>query len=93
MNIAATRWLAVRLEFLSYTIVFVSILIAIASKGSLSPGVAGLAISYSLNLTSILNQFLRGFNDIETNFVSVERVVEYMGVQIEVRFSLDLCEI
>ena len=71
--------------------VFVSIVIAIYLKGSLSPGVAALAINYSLNITSILNLFLNGYNDMETNFISIERVVEYSEVDIEVnRTKIDI---
>lgn len=84
LNYTASRWLAIRLEFLSYSIVFVSTVFAVVSRGSLSPGVAGLAISYSLNITSILNIFIRGYTDLETNFVSVERVIEYTEVEKEV---------
>lgn len=84
LNFTASRWLAIRLEFLSYSIVFVSTVFAVVSRGSLSPGVAGLAISYSLNITSILNIFIRGYTDLETNFVSIERVIEYTEVEKEV---------
>lgn len=64
LNFAASRWLAIRLEFLSYSIVFLSTVFAVSSKGTLTPGIAGLAISYSLNITSILNIFIRGYTDL-----------------------------
>lgn len=84
LNFAAARWLGVRLEFISYLIVFASTLVAVMSRGSLSPGLAGLAISYSLNITTVLNTLIRGYTDLETNFVAVERCIEYMNVPKEV---------
>ncbi|OTF69735.1 ABC transporter-like protein, partial [Euroglyphus maynei] len=83
LGFTAARWLSVRLEFISYSIVFLATLFAVLSRGSLSPGVAGLAISYSLNITAILNLLIRGYSEIETNFISVERIVEYMATPEE----------
>lgn len=84
LGFTASRWLAIRLEFISYSIVFLATLFAVLSRGSLSPGVAGLAISYSLNITAILNLLIRGYSELETNFVSVERIVEYLQTPKEV---------
>jgi ATP-binding cassette subfamily C (CFTR/MRP) protein 1 len=56
----------------------------VVSRGSLSPGIAGLAISYSLNITGVLGTFVRGATDLETNFVAVERCLEYTKTPIEV---------
>lgn len=90
LNFTAARWLAVRLEFLSYTIVFIATVFAVFSKGTITPGIAGLAISYSLNITSILNIFIRGSTELETNFVSVERITEYTELETEKSFARKL---
>ncbi|CAG2122691.1 unnamed protein product, partial [Medioppia subpectinata] len=37
-------WLSIRLEFLGYCIIFVNALYAVISRGSLTPGVAGLTL-------------------------------------------------
>lgn len=84
LGFVAARWLAVRLEFISYSVVFLAAFFAVYSKGSISPGLAGLAISYSLNITSILNLLIRTYSEVETNFVSVERIVEYIEIPKEV---------
>lgn len=84
LNLVASRWMAVRLEFISYTIVFLTTIFATFSRGLWSPGIAGLAISYSLNITAIFNLLMRSYSEIETNFVSVERIVEYMDISREV---------
>jgi ABC-type multidrug transport system fused ATPase/permease subunit len=83
-SFTASRWLAIRLEFLGYCIVFMAAIFAVISRGSLSPGIAGLAISYSLNITTILGMFVRSATDLETNIVSVERCIEYTETPTEV---------
>ncbi len=83
-SFTASRWLAIRLEFLGYCIIFLSAIFAVVSRGSLSPGTAGLAMSYSLNITGVLGMFVRSATDLETNIVSIERCLEYTETPIEV---------
>ncbi|GIY40685.1 multidrug resistance-associated protein 1 [Caerostris darwini] len=47
-SLGASRWLSIRLEFLGYTIVFLSALFAVYLRDTLSPGIAGLSVSYAL---------------------------------------------
>ncbi|CAG2122675.1 unnamed protein product, partial [Medioppia subpectinata] len=82
-SFTASRWLAIRLEFLGYSIVFLAAMFAVLARHSLSPGLAGLAISYSLNITGILGMFVRSATDLETNIVSVERCLEYTETPTE----------
>jgi len=51
---SASRWLALRLDWLSALLITIVSLALIWTKGSLDPAVAGLALVYSLMLTSIL---------------------------------------
>ena len=83
-SFTAARWLAIRLEFLGYSIVFLAAIFAVISRRTLSPGIAGLAISYSLNITNVLGLFVRCATDLETNIVSIERCLEYTETPIEV---------
>jgi ABC-type multidrug transport system fused ATPase/permease subunit len=80
----AAQWLSIRLEFLGYSIVLLAAIFAVISRNSLSPGIAGLAISYSLNISSILGLFVRSVSSVETNIVSVERCLEYTETPTEV---------
>ena len=89
-SFTASRWLAIRLEFLGYTIVFLAAMFAVLSRRELSPGIAGLAISYSLNITSVLGLFVRCATELETNIVSIERCLEYTETPIEVYIQLTL---
>ncbi|XP_076363250.1 multidrug resistance-associated protein 1-like isoform X2 [Tachypleus tridentatus] len=82
-SVAANRWLAIRLEFLGYCIVFFSALFAVLTKGTISPGLAGLSISYALTVTANLNMLVLASSNVETNIVSVERCLEYTAVPTE----------
>ncbi|CAG2106436.1 unnamed protein product, partial [Medioppia subpectinata] len=82
-SVTARRWLTIRLELLSNCIVFLSVIFAVFNRYKLSPGIAGLAISYSLNITSVLIWFVKSASDLEINIVSVERCLEYTKTPIE----------
>lgn len=75
----ANRWLAVRLEFLGSIIILGSSGLAILTlkSGSISAGLVGLSVSYALQVTQSLNWIVRMTVEVETNIVSVERVLEY----------------
>eukprot|EP00884_Botryococcus_braunii_P017606 jgi/Botrbrau1/4529/Bobra.60_2s0019.2 len=70
------RWLSVRLEMVGIFVVFGT---AVFSTVLLrrSAGIAGLAITSALNLTGLLNWFVRVSSELEVNMNSVERVLEY----------------
>lgn len=84
--IYANRWLGIRLEFIGSLVVFstasLSILTAV-NGGKISAGVVGLAMSYALQITQALNMMVRQSVDVETNIVSVERVLEYSNMPSE----------
>lgn len=85
-SICANRWLAVRLEFIGSIIIFSSAGLAIASVATgsgLSAGMVGLAMSYALQITQSLNWIVRQTVEVETNIVSVERVLEYANLPSE----------
>nr|XP_049593463.1 multidrug resistance-associated protein 1-like isoform X1 [Syngnathus scovelli] len=80
----ATRWLAVNLEFLGNLLVLAVAVLSVQSRGRLSPGMVGLALSHSLQVTGILSWIVRSWTDVENNIVSVERVREYADAPKEV---------
>eukprot|EP00960_Hanusia_phi_P075463 768429-Hanusia_phi.AAC.15 len=81
----ANRWLGVRLEFLGNMSVFFSALLAVlqSAQDRTSAGLIGLSITYALEVTHALNWFIRGFSQLETNLVSVERIEEYSVLETE----------
>jgi len=85
-SINANRWLAVRLEFIGSFIIFAAAgfaIISVATGSRLSAGMVGLAMSYALQITQSLNWIVRQTVEVETNIVSVERVLEYAELPSE----------
>ena len=85
-NIIANRWLSVRLEFFGNLITSSAALFSVYYKGTIGAGVAGLTISYSLSITQTLSWLVRMTSDLETNIVSVERILEYIQNKQEDRW-------
>ncbi|KAF9894054.1 hypothetical protein FE257_009027 [Aspergillus nanangensis] len=85
-SISANRWLAVRLEFIGSIIILASAVLsisAVASGNGPTAGMVGLAMSYALQITQSLNWIVRQTVEVETNIVSVERVLEYANLPSE----------
>lgn len=79
-SVSANRWLGVRLEFIGAIVILAAAgfsVIRVATGGRISPGMVGLAMSYALQITGSLNWIVRQTVEVETNIVSVERVLEY----------------
>ncbi|KAI9746617.1 MAG: hypothetical protein M1818_000330 [Claussenomyces sp. TS43310] len=85
-SINANRWLAVRLESIGSVIILAAAsfaIISVSSGSGLSAGLVGLAMSYALQITQSLNWIVRQTVEVETNIVSVERVLEYARLPSE----------
>lgn len=85
-SISANRWLAIRLEFLGAVVIFAAAgfsIVSVASGSKLEAGMVGLAMSYALQITGSLNWIVRQTVEVETNIVSVERVLEYSRLPSE----------
>ncbi|KAI0532895.1 metal resistance protein YCF1 [Xylaria digitata] len=85
-SISANRWLAVRLEFLGAVIILGAAGFSIASvtdNSGLTSGMVGLIMSYALQITTSLNWIVRQTVEVETNIVSVERILEYARLPSE----------
>ncbi|XP_056144596.1 multidrug resistance-associated protein 1-like [Lampris incognitus] len=84
----ATRWLAVNLEFLGNLLVLAASILSVRGRDYLSPGIVGLAVSHSLQVTGILSWIVRAWTDVENNIVSVERVKEYASTPKEAPWTV-----
>ncbi|GLJ30778.1 hypothetical protein SUGI_0610560 [Cryptomeria japonica] len=81
---AATEWLILRLESLGNIILFTSALLLVSlPANTISPGFAGLALSYALTLTSYQVFFVQWQCNLANFVVSVERIKQYMNLPSE----------
>uniref|UniRef100_A0A8C5LMW9 ATP-binding cassette sub-family C member 5 n=1 Tax=Leptobrachium leishanense TaxID=445787 RepID=A0A8C5LMW9_9ANUR len=74
----ATRWLAVRLDLISITIITLTALCIVLMHGHIPPAYAGLAISYAVQLTGLFQFTVRLATETEARFTSVERINYYI---------------
>jgi len=88
--VTANRWLSIRLEFVSTSILIVSALLVIVERNWLSPSTAGLLLSYTLGFTTWLAWFVRVTADMEQQMNSIERVVHYSRLEQEGPFEIQL---
>uniref|UniRef100_K3X0D6 Uncharacterized protein n=1 Tax=Globisporangium ultimum (strain ATCC 200006 / CBS 805.95 / DAOM BR144) TaxID=431595 RepID=K3X0D6_GLOUD len=77
------RWLGVRLEFLGALLTFAVAFFVSHDHLELSSAMAGLLLSYSQTMTSLLNWIVRNNIDMENMMNSVERTEEYCRVDTE----------
>lgn len=85
-SVSANRWLAVRLEFIGAIVILAAAsfaIISVVGGSNLDSGWVGLAMSYALQITTSLNWIVRQTVEVETNIVSVERVLEYAALPSE----------
>ncbi|KAK2087574.1 Multidrug resistance-associated protein 1 [Saguinus oedipus] len=73
-NRAFEERVAVCLECVSNCTVLFAALFAVISRHSLSAGLVGLSVSYSLQVTMYLNWLVRMSSEMETNIVAMERL-------------------
>eukprot|EP00438_Fugacium_kawagutii_P035990 Skav213304 [mRNA] locus=scaffold2480:629977:631252:- [translate_table: standard] len=68
--------------------------LAVIGRLNISPGVAGLSISYALSITQALNWVVRMAAERENNIVSVERVTDYVNLPQEPAHNLpETCQL
>ncbi|XP_058238228.1 ATP-binding cassette sub-family C member 12 isoform X1 [Hemibagrus wyckioides] len=74
-----TRWLSFWLDFLSASItLFVALFVVLSPNKVVNPSLKGLALSYTIQLTGILQYVVRLSTEVEAKFTSVERLQEYI---------------
>lgn len=85
-SISANRWLAIRLEFIGAVVILSAAgfaIVSVAGGSGLTSGMVGLSMSYALQIVTSLNWIVRQTVEVETNIVSVERVLEYARLPSE----------
>ncbi|KAL2337975.1 hypothetical protein Fmac_012421 [Flemingia macrophylla] len=81
---AAMEWLLARIEILQNFILFTAAsLYVFLPKGSISPGLVGLSLSYALSLTRTLLYFTKWSGSLSNFIISVERIKQFMQIPQE----------
>ncbi|KAJ3214883.1 Multidrug resistance-associated protein 1 [Dinochytrium kinnereticum] len=77
------RWLGLRLEAIATFMILCACIFAVAARFTVGAGLAGLTISYSLQITGVLNWCVREFTELEQHLVSAERMLEFDDLKEE----------
>ena len=81
---AAMEWLILRLESLGNIVLFTSALLLISLPSSnITPGFAGLSLSYALSLTSCQVFMVQWKCNLSNFVISMERIKQYMNLPSE----------
>ncbi|XP_037531128.1 multidrug resistance-associated protein 5 [Nematolebias whitei] len=74
----AIRWLAIRLDLISISLITAVALLIVFMQNQIPPAYAGLAISYAVQLTGLFQFTVRLLTETEARFTSVERINYYI---------------
>ncbi|XP_023764051.1 ABC transporter C family member 5 [Lactuca sativa] len=83
-SIAAIEWLCLRMELIS-TFVFAFCLVLLVSfpRKAIDPSMAGLAVTYGLQLNARLSRWILSFCKLENKIISIERIHQYCHIPSE----------
>uniref|UniRef100_A0A453EBB7 ABC transporter C family member 13 n=1 Tax=Aegilops tauschii subsp. strangulata TaxID=200361 RepID=A0A453EBB7_AEGTS len=83
-NAAAMEWLCFRLDTLSsFTFAFALVFLISLPTGIIDPGIAGLAVTYGLNLNMLQAWVVWSMCNLENKIISVERILQYISIPEE----------
>lgn len=81
---AAEQWLTIRLQMLgSLMVLGCGMVAAITGSHASNPGLVGLAISYALTITGLLENVLYSVTQTEQELIAVERINNYCQLPLE----------
>ncbi|CAM0879854.1 unnamed protein product [Alopecurus aequalis] len=88
-NAAAREWLCFRLDMLScLTFAFSLIFLISLPTGLIDPAIAGLAVTYGLNLNTLQSWVVWCMCKLENMIISVERILQYISIPKEPPLSV-----
>ncbi|KAL1826092.1 hypothetical protein ACET3Z_012870 [Daucus carota] len=83
-SLSAIEWLCLRMELLStFVFAFCMFLLVTIPHGSIDPSMAGLAVTYGLNLNARLSRWILSFCKLENKIISIERIHQYCNIPSE----------
>jgi ABC-type multidrug transport system fused ATPase/permease subunit len=84
-NVQLNRWFGIRVALVGGSVAFgTSITVALLARNSaISPGMAGLALTYAMGLWGSLNWTVRAMSEVEARMTSAERLQHYARLPSE----------
>ncbi|CAI0400520.1 unnamed protein product [Linum tenue] len=83
-NVSAMEWLSFRLNVLSnFVFAFSLVLLVTLPEGIINPSIAGLAVTYGINLNVLQASVIWNICNAENKMISVERVLQYTNIKSE----------
>ncbi|KAL0383672.1 UNVERIFIED_CONTAM: ABC transporter C family member 5 [Sesamum calycinum] len=83
-SLAAIEWLCLRMELLStFVFAFCMVLLVSFPHGTIDPSMAGLAVTYGLNMNARLSRWILSFCKLENKIISIERIHQYCQIPSE----------
>ncbi|KNA13620.1 hypothetical protein SOVF_114980 isoform A [Spinacia oleracea] len=91
-NVSAMEWLSFRLNQLSnFVFAFSLVLLVSLPDGIINPSIAGLAVTYGINLNVLQASVIWNICNAENKMISVERVLQYTKLTSEAPQIVDDC--
>ncbi|KAA8550694.1 hypothetical protein F0562_002378 [Nyssa sinensis] len=91
-SLAAIEWLCLRMELLStFVFAFCMVLLVSFPQGNIDPSMAGLAVTYGLNLNARLSRWILSFCKLENRIISIERIHQYCHIPSEAPPIIEDC--
>ncbi|XP_004510151.1 putative ABC transporter C family member 15 isoform X2 [Cicer arietinum] len=83
-NVSAMEWLSYRLNLLSnFVFAFSLVLLVSLPEGFINPSIAGLAVTYGINLNVLQASVIWNICNAENKMISVERILQYTNIASE----------
>ncbi|CAK7349265.1 unnamed protein product [Dovyalis caffra] len=91
-NVSAMEWLSFRLNLLSnFVFAFSLVLLVSLPEGVINPSIAGLAVTYGINLNVLQASVIWNICNAENKMISVERVLQYSSIKSEAPLVVEEC--
>ncbi|KAK0583133.1 hypothetical protein LWI29_033687 [Acer saccharum] len=89
-NVSAMEWLSFRLNLLSNFVFAFSLIVLVSlPEGIINPSIAGLAVTYGINLNVLQASIIWNICNAENKMISVERIIQYSNLKSEAPFVVE----
>ncbi|PRQ56696.1 putative xenobiotic-transporting ATPase [Rosa chinensis] len=89
-NVSAMEWLSFRLNILSnFVFAFSLVLLVTLPEGVINPSIAGLAVTYGINLNVLQASVIWNMCNAENKMISVERILQYSNLTSEAALVIE----